>query len=300
MLNRTAALALLIFSAVFAQCQSKQILLGVLEDLPGHYAGDPNFRAVRVIFQKRGGVWEALPTHCSGQSCLKTLSSEYPREVTWTICFDGNNLGQVTARTQQAFRYYSEVGLQDITNRNSIPTIGSRLRDYSGFLEKPVFRPLIADSEPYFRDPDAWKPAQLPAETVTALRREFRRKFPKLCRETKPESGTLQPFPYRDEEVALTKAYGSRTGWAIAELHLEAIDCSDVEAGFDIEDPWFAIDPNKSVKYLDSGMWLVDAGDYDNDRSSELVFSIDRYNRGGYELFYNDFKKSATFEFSYH
>lgn len=47
-------------------------------------------------------------------------------------------------------------------------------------------------------------------------------------------------------------------------------------------------------------MWLVDAGDYDNDGRSELVFSIDRYNEGGYELYYNDFKKHSTFRFGYH
>jgi hypothetical protein len=47
-------------------------------------------------------------------------------------------------------------------------------------------------------------------------------------------------------------------------------------------------------------MWLVDAGDYGNDGRSELLFSIDRYNRGGYELFYDDFRKRAVFEFSYH
>jgi hypothetical protein len=51
---------------------------------------------------------------------------------------------------------------------------------------------------------------------------------------------------------------------------------------------------------LGNGIWLVDAGDYDNDGKSELVFSIDRYNQGGYELFYDDFKKHATFEYGYH
>ena len=54
------------------------------------------------------------------------------------------------------------------------------------------------------------------------------------------------------------------------------------------------------ITLLGNGMWLVDAGDYDNDGKSELVFSIDRYNQGGYELFYADFKKHATFEFGYH
>jgi len=51
---------------------------------------------------------------------------------------------------------------------------------------------------------------------------------------------------------------------------------------------------------LDSGLWLVDAGDYDNDGRSELVFSIDRDNEGGYELFHDGFQKRAVFNFNYH
>ena len=30
------------------------------------------------------------------------------------------------------------------------------------------------------------------------------------------------------------------------------------------------------------------------------VFAIDKYNRGGYLLFYDDFRKHASFEFSFH
>jgi hypothetical protein len=60
------------------------------------------------------------------------------------------------------------------------------------------------------------------------------------------------------------------------------------------------ITPEQQVRFLSSNMWLVDAGDYDNDGKSELVFSIDDYNRGGYKLFYDDFKQEAVFEFNYH
>jgi hypothetical protein len=47
-------------------------------------------------------------------------------------------------------------------------------------------------------------------------------------------------------------------------------------------------------------MWLVDAGDYGNDGNSELVFSIDDYNHGGYKLFCDHFQKKAMFEFGHH
>jgi hypothetical protein len=65
-------------------------------------------------------------------------------------------------------------------------------------------------------------------------------------------------------------------------------------------DQWFSIDPKGQVAFLGEGMWLVDVGDYDNDGKSESVFSIARENRGGYRLFYNDFRGHAEFEFNYH
>jgi hypothetical protein len=84
-------------------------------------------------------------------------------------------------------------------------------------------------------------------------------------------------------------------------MHLDgAIDCNDTDAGFEIDDPWFVMDTNGSVLYLDSGMFLVDAGDYDGDGKSELIFSIDRDNRGGYRIFYDEFRKRAQLEYSYH
>ena len=47
-------------------------------------------------------------------------------------------------------------------------------------------------------------------------------------------------------------------------------------------------------------MRLVDAGDYDNDGKSELVFSVSDYNLGAYALLHDNFRKHASFRFSYH
>jgi hypothetical protein len=285
-------------AAVIATGQA--VVLGVLEDVPGAYAGEPNSRQVRVVFRKVGKEWEAFPSSCPDQSCLKTISSQYPSESVWTISFDGRNLGQVTGQTPKEFGYYSHVGLQQIRDGGPVPTIGKRSTEYGGFGEASAYRPLVANSKPYFNDPESWKPSQPPADFVKLLREQFRQRFPKLCK-SKHDQGELEPFLYRDEDVKLVKAYASNRGWTVARLHLaEAIDCEDVEAGFEINDKWFTVDPQRLVRYLDDGIWLVDAGDYDNDGQSELVFSIDDYNRGGYKIFYDNFKKHATFKFSYH
>jgi len=298
---RTRVLALvLLFSSVFANSQSPNVVLGVLEDLHGHFYEDPSFRAVRVIFQKNGNEWQAFQSNCPDTSCLKTVSSKYPREVTWTIAFDGRNLGKVTGRTQDQFRFYSDLGLQDISSGGTVPTMGKRSLQFGGYRDYPVFRPLIANSQPYFKDPDVWKPSSPDQALIEILLTQFRKKFPELCRASKTDTSKLEPFPYRVQDIVVAKAYGSKTGWNVARMHIEAINCNDLEAGFDIDDPWFVASPQHSVAYLDSGLWLVDAGDYDNDGRSELVFSIDRDNEGGYELFYDGFQKRAVFNFNYH
>ena len=271
MFRRSLVLILLLLSGVM-YAQSAPVILGVLEDVPGIYVGDSNSRAVRAVFRKRDGRWQALSTDCGDTEC----TAMYQESTTWTVTFDGGNLGKITSTARQDALPHPEPGLQAITGRESIPTVGTRSRDYRGFLSKPVFRPLIANSKPYFSDPDGWKPTQVREREIPLLGMAFRKKFPKLCRETKSKSGPLEAFEYKDNDVSVQRAYSSKAGWLAARLHVEAIDCSDAEAGFDIDDPWFVVSPDNSASYLDSGMWLVDAGDYDNDGKSELVFSIDR------------------------
>ena len=40
--------------------EDPKIVLGVLEEIPGHYVGQPASRGVRVVFQKNGREWEPL------------------------------------------------------------------------------------------------------------------------------------------------------------------------------------------------------------------------------------------------
>jgi len=97
-------LALILACAISAQRVTAQnIILGVLEDNLGHYAGDSNFRVVRVIFEKRGEEWTPFLNNCRNPKCLKTATSHYPKEVSWTITFDGGKVGNLTSRTPTDF-----------------------------------------------------------------------------------------------------------------------------------------------------------------------------------------------------
>jgi len=273
-------------------------ILGVLEDVPPVYAGDVDKPAIRVLFRFDASQWISYPSDCSNQDCLRTVVSKYPARSQWSIIFQGRELARLASRTPSDFKFYSHVGLQDVEQSSTIPWVGTRSDDFGGFTGATVYRPLIANSMPYYHDPDGWKESSAPSAIQVTLRRAFRRLNPKLCRRSQTDETKAAPFHFRDDQVALAKVYKSRTGLWLAQLHLEdASACDDV---VEFDDPWFIVRQDKSTKYLDAGMWLVDAGDYDNDGRSELLFSIDQYNRGGYELFYDDFAKHSTFEYSFH
>jgi hypothetical protein len=286
--------------ALVAPAVAQSTIIGVLEDVPPFVAGARDRWAVRVVFEKKGTEWQAFPSNCPDEQCLSSVASEFPREVVWNISFDGKSLGKVAATTPKRFDYYAEVGLQKITSQGPIPFVGVRSSEFGGYTDAAVFRPLVANSEPFVTDPDLWRRSRLSAISSLRLRQQFRRHYGELCRLGEDQT-TLKPFPYGEDTIRIVQVYTSRDGWAVARLHLEgAIDCQDTEAGFEIDDGWFVINPQGEVRYLDAGMWLVDAGDYDNGGHSELIFAINRDNRGGYELFYDGFKKRAVFEYTYH
>jgi len=154
------------------------IKLGVLEDLPGHYAGQSHFRAVRIVFHQEGREWRAYPSDCRDPQCVRTISTKYPKFLKWTVGLSGRTLGTVSGRTPNDFEYYSDVGLQRLASSGSIPSVGKRSMEYAGNFGEPVLRPLIVSSEPHFADPDAWTRLPLPKGTVRALRQRFQHKFP--------------------------------------------------------------------------------------------------------------------------
>jgi hypothetical protein len=288
-------------SAVADLLSDTHPLLGVLEDIPGRFGHEASVRAVRVLFQEGGGDWQPFRSECRDPACLKATTAQYPEEVTWTIAFDGKNLGQVNTRRPSEYKFSADVGLEEITSIGSVPTVGKRSKNYSGFAETDVYRPLVAISEPNFADPERWKPVTLSSEMVAALRQQFRNKFANVSNCANPDENVLKPWQYAEHDIAIGKAYGSQKGWFVAEMKLTEYRCDGpLDGSGPFVAQWYVVDPAGTIRFLDSGMWLVDAGDYDGDGKSELVFAIDRYDIGGYELFYDEFRKHAVFRFFYH
>jgi hypothetical protein len=277
--------------------QSAPLMLGALEDTHGTYADDQYYRSLRALFYKSGTDWKSFPSDCISEECLRKLAADFPRETTWTIAFDGRNLGQVKSRIPPEIETYSRAGQQQILGtglKRPVPTIGQRTQEFAGFMDDPVYRPLVAISQPNFKDPDIWKPVTLDAATVAVVRHEFRNKYPKI---TDCEVEELRD--YRDVDIKILNAYGSHAGWRLISTSIKGCDIDDLRGdGLSLE--WFALDPTGVAHYLNGNMRLVDAGDYDNSGHSQLLFMIDDYNRGGYRLYYDNFQKEVVFEYTFH
>jgi hypothetical protein len=161
---------------------------------------------------------------------------------------------------------------------------------------------LILVSEPHFRDPEGWKPTQLTTGEKNRAVNAFRERIPTSERCDQPEEGPVHKVPYADAAIRLLKAYRSRSGNVLLGMRLDDkganCDFFDDENFFDY---WFLLQTNGAARLLDSQMTPMDAVDLDNGGKSEWIFQTSRgEDREGYELFYDDFSKRASFSWTYH
>ncbi len=291
---RLLLLFLALLAGVAAQTAEPELYVGALEDVAGY---EGHYNAVRAVFRKTGREWLPFPAECAEVGCLQDLKRHFPDAVTWDIGFSGRYLGQLKSQLPGLVQAVSEVGLQNVVS-GKVPKIGKRSLEYGGFIEQPVYRPLVAISEKSFRDPDNWRRAQPSAKMSARLRHAFRQRFPAVSNCKSIDDEKALPWAYRDGNIKLERFYASNRGWSVAEVALQQYRCDGPPDDAFI-DQWFAVSPKGDVTYLEGGMHLLDAGDYDGDGKSEIMFTIDRYNEGGYTLYYDDFRRHATFNFHY-
>jgi hypothetical protein len=275
-----------------ATTASTDIYLGALEERPGSMEGEASRRVVRVLFRKDGAEWRALDA-----------ASGAPSEISWTIASRGADLGALTSRGPAATAMSADVGIQEIDADQTVPTVGERSQEFAGWAGAAIYRPLVAVSQPNLADPEAWAARDLDAGETQRLIQAFRAQFPAVTNCASPEANVPAPWAYTDADIAHGGALASSQGWVVANLTLTNYRC-DGPPSMGEATPFtaqtFAISPEGEVTALGQGLTFVDAGDYDADGASELVFQLSDYNRGGYVIFYEHLAKHAEFAFSFH
>jgi hypothetical protein len=288
MFGRTVVIIILLLGSSLPGPAQTPVMLGVLEQVSTSRSQAP-VQAVRVLFESDGEDWRALATDCPDYDCSRPLTARADREAIWTISSEGRNLGQVRSRIPAEFDIHAALGRQMLISKPSTP--GLRNANYGG-SDEPAFHPLVATSRSYVGDPDEWKPSSVSSDIAKAVRKTFRDSYSQVHR-----CETDQPLVYRDSDIQITAAYASKFSWHLVEVTLEG--CAGTEDGDkNLRSQWFAVNGANQAELVGEDIELVGSGDYDNDGSSELVFSVTGENRNGYELFYDDFRGHVTLTYS--
>ena len=100
--------------------------------------------------------------------------------------------------------------------------------------------------------------------------------------------------------TATDNSYRDNAGRELVSVN---VDVAGLECDFDY-DPYLKtlvfLIAGGEVRLIGPDSQLVDAGDYDNDGKSEVLFWRGGYNRDGYTLFYDDFHQHVNYWWGYH
>jgi hypothetical protein len=271
----------------------ERVYIGILDDareeMVNWKSGVAQHRVIRPAFAETLTGWNVAS------------SSSLPSQMSWTIAFDGRNLGQVKAQgpLNQGLTLFQSI----LTPAAAVPSVGSPSRDFAGImgLTTKVRRPLVVVSQPYFRDPDGWKRATVPGRAAELVRNAFRNEYPHVDR-CKDEEITERNWRFPDAALTFPVAYASNKGSWLVETRLNAGDCGWVDnPGDPLSDPWFYVSPNGDVRRIGSFMSLLDTGDYGDDGRSELIFFLSQgEDTDGFVLFDSTLQKWVDFTWHYH
>lgn len=277
--------AVFLFATSLIYAADQPLYVGVLEHSVAQ-ADDRQTSArpnIRVAFQFVNGSWSAMPHEAEDLESLAALQKLFPVHLSWSVALDGKKLGAVESHSLD-YRFYRDVGLHELTPESKFPTMRDPAKTFVTWMGASRYRPLVVISQPNYGDPDRWKPFRptpaLGKQAHAALR-----------------SALGEPAPrYSDSAIYLQpKGYRSSRGDALIELRLNKL----AHAPDGPAEAWFLI-KDAAVYWIGSGLTLVDAGDYDGDGSSEILFQKSLYNRDGYLLFHVRDRSKQEFDWSYH
>jgi hypothetical protein len=268
-----------------------EIVVGVLEQ--PQCKKDPAI-AVKALFVKQGREWVALTSQEA------SLGVSLP--AAWTVGLDGRSLGVITTVDPGFQTEYEWTFPRDrlllLKPGQSVPNIANKEDRFAGWCDAPSRRPLVVVSRPAVRDPDRWKPYQ-PAETLRARLFESFKTHAGPASICPNDSETAKPLTYAVQDLVFLRSYQDRFGKKLVTVGLDPQrNTCDGPA----EPAWaphsFVL--GDKLLYLGQDLSVVEAGDFDSDGTSEVLFWYSGYNDDGYTLFYDGFRKHVDYRWNYH
>ncbi|MFN0030721.1 MAG: hypothetical protein ACKVOR_01030 [Flavobacteriales bacterium] len=300
----------LLYAQEQKKTSEKPVYVGVLETKPiswgtnnyQEHADTVDKRIVRPMFYKQGSKWYSL------QEVIGDTNI-YPDTAHWTIAFDGKSLGKITSSKANLKRpecqwCYPRDAHHNAKEKN-LPVIGEPSSLYGSWAFEKEHRPLVTVSKPNYADPEQWKPFQPDSNYLDLIFTIYKSYY--------SEVDSIRSVAMKSD-MRFLKSYQSANGnqliQVVAKLSTDVVD----------QDPRYSlwilktkhgelINLTRIIDYQFAGDFedddmcyctLIDAGDYDSNGQSEILFKTSRYNGDGYVMFYNDFVNMVDFNWNYH
>lgn len=254
--------------------------IGVLEDWP---AKDPkkadqpvSYEArVRPLFVKVDrGPWQPAP-----QPGDKEPVATLPKSFSWDVCFSGRGEGSLTASLSDVEPPSPPYALRA---EDRAPWRTRRSLDYAGWISEPVYKPIILSSSlnSSCKDPEKWK---------MGTGDKARQHMSKMIEIAKAELEKHDPNLKLNEATAkVPKAWGTQKHGRFAVLRAKTVGSptKDVSATFYIGE--------SGPQFIGFDAMMIDAGDFDSDGVTEVVFKQRSEKKDIYSLYSKGTKVTET------
>ncbi len=270
--------------------------LGVLDERQCAEAKD---QRARIMFVHNEDGWMSLLN--------SNIQERYQIPLQkWTVGFDGKALGTLSlsdpssGSPQPTDWFYARDKL--FLPVGKAPSVTNSTKAFAGWCGAPHTRPLVLVSKPNVSDPAGWKPFLVGPEykqkLYVALKLVLGRANVRNCKSPYENIGRL--YEYQADDVKLYTGYRSGSDGILISIGL---DSKKYKCDGPTDSSWLArwfLIRGEDIDYIGTSMELVDAGDYDGDGKSELLFWSRGYDKDGYVLFFNDLRQKAEYTWIYH
>lgn len=219
--------------------------------------------------------WQAAP-----QPKDQNPSIALPKAFSWDICIAGRSDGQLTAMLSN-IEGKPNTPPYLLRADDRAPWRTKRSADYAGWLETPVYKPILLKSSlsSGCNDPQKWRQAG-----SEKSRPHLKKLISELNKKMAEPTNHTDFYQFNEKDVRIHRTWVSpKHGLIVA---LQTIPKSR-------KTETFRIMQNNEAHHLGSDMMLIDAGDFDGDGETEMLFKRHIDKKDIYDL-YSDTKLLAS------
>lgn len=296
--------SIFIFTSVSAYAAQNEYL-GVYEPEEKESYGEPSQAKIRLPFVWHNGEWQAMPHQIATLDELENLPSKYPSKVTlWTL---QNKQKSIDINIPSAWKGYSKIGSYQVEKPLDSQLLQpTEAQEFTTWNSEFKYRPLVLTSNnPKKLAIPGHQPLNKQEKSQLLAALKIQLPHYDYC---KTQEGDASKKEWQDKDVEYGKLlrFGNAT---LVSLNLsEKLNVCGYPEGYENDlgeitcqfcSQWFLIQDNKT-KFLGAGLSYIDHGDYNSDKNDEWIFWLSGYNRDGYVLFSDNFKKKIRYTWSYH